>query len=47
MEQGIIKFWNNEKGFGFIEVKNFNSDYFFHVSEIINEDYQPEIGDCV
>ena len=36
MEKGIIKFWNNERGFGFIEAEN-NSDYFFHVSDIISD----------
>jgi len=46
MLKGIIKFWNEERGFGFIEVGEFSHDYdlFFHISSCA-EEYSPTRGD--
>ena len=32
MQSGVIKHWNTEKGYGFIDVDNQNEDVFFHIS---------------
>ncbi|BDD07023.1 cold-shock protein [Aureibacter tunicatorum] len=37
MKQGIVKFFNNEKGFGFITITEFNRDIFVHVTGLIDE----------
>ena len=34
MAYGIVKWFNNHKGFGFIESHEFDSDIFAHVSEV-------------
>ncbi len=44
MQKGKVKFYNNEKGFGFITPENGN-DIFFHVSEI--QGTEPKDGDDV
>ena len=44
MDSGTVKFFNAEKGFGFITPKS-GSDLFFHVSEI--QGRQPQDGDKV
>lgn len=31
---GIIKWFNNEKGFGFIQLENSDKDLFLHYSEV-------------
>ena len=37
MNNGTVKFFNNEKGFGFIKDENSNQEYFVHVSGLIDE----------
>jgi cold shock protein len=37
MNKGIVKFFNNTKGFGFIKDENSDKEYFVHVSGLINE----------
>lgn len=37
MQQGTVKFFNDSKGFGFIKDKNTNTEYFVHVSGLIDE----------
>lgn len=40
MEKGKIKFFKQEKGYGFI-LSDEGKDFFFHISDFINsEDYQ-------
>jgi len=34
MAYGIVKWFNNHKGFGFIESNEFDSDIFAHFSEV-------------
>lgn len=37
MKEGIVKFFNNAKGFGFIKDKETDEEYFVHVSGLIDE----------
>ncbi|WP_207431907.1 cold-shock protein [Sabulibacter ruber] len=37
MNQGKVKFFNTEKGFGFIKDNKSNQEYFVHVSNLIDE----------
>lgn len=39
MVQGTVKWFNNEKGFGFIEVPG-EADVFVHFSAIVEEGYK-------
>lgn len=40
METGIVKWFNNVKGFGFITSEAFEGDIFAHYSEIQSEGYR-------
>ncbi len=37
MQSGIVKFFNESKGFGFIKVEGSDKDVFVHVSGLIDE----------
>ncbi|MBL0309392.1 MAG: cold shock domain-containing protein [Bacteroidetes bacterium] len=37
MNQGTVKFFNNDKGFGFIKDDNSSTEYFVHSSGLINQ----------
>jgi CspA family cold shock protein len=37
MQEGTVKFFNSEKGFGFITPTNSNKDVFVHNSGLIHE----------
>ncbi|MEW6623865.1 MAG: cold-shock protein [Bacillota bacterium] len=39
MKQGTVKWFNNEKGFGFIEVEN-EKDVFVHFSAIVGDGFK-------
>jgi len=44
MNQGTVKFFNNDKGFGFIKDDESNTEYFVHVTGLVD---QIEEGDSV
>lgn len=37
MNNGIVKFFNDSKGFGFIKDQESNQEYFVHVSGLIDD----------
>jgi CspA family cold shock protein len=37
MNTGIVKFFNNSKGFGFIKDKNSDKEYFVHATGLTDE----------
>lgn len=37
MQEGTVKFFNNEKGFGFIKPNDSSEDIFVHVNGLIDE----------
>ncbi len=37
MKKGTVKFFNNSKGFGFIQEENTNEEIFVHLSGIIDD----------
>lgn len=37
MSKGTVKFFNDEKGFGFIKEEGSDKDHFVHVSGLIDE----------
>ncbi|MFC5269866.1 cold-shock protein [Adhaeribacter terreus] len=37
MNIGTVKFFNDSKGFGFIKDDNSNTEYFVHVSGLVDE----------
>lgn len=37
MKKGTVKFFNESRGFGFITEEDSNTDYFVHVSGLIDE----------
>lgn len=44
MKKGTVKFFNQTKGFGFITEEDSNTDYFVHISGLIDDVNQ---GDTV
>ena len=37
MSQGIVKFFNDSKGYGFITEEGTNNEHFVHISGLIDE----------
>jgi len=44
MKKGTVKFFNETKGFGFITEEDSNTDYFVHISGLVDQVSQ---GDAV
>jgi cold shock protein len=44
---GVVKFWNDEKAFGFIVPDDGGADLFAHVSQVSNDCDDPQKGDRV
>jgi CspA family cold shock protein len=40
MQEGIVKFFNSAKGFGFITPVNGGQEIFVHVSGLVNDVYE-------
>ncbi len=36
--KGTVKFFNESKGYGFIQQQDSEEDIFFHISEVLSED---------
>ena len=45
--KGQLKRWNDDKGFGFINVENDNKDIFIHISALKNMNRRPVAGDVI
>jgi len=37
MKEGIVKFFNETKGFGFVKENETNNEYFVHVSGLVDK----------
>lgn len=46
-QSGIIKTWDDDKGFGFIEISGRRKDVFFHISAVETDRRRPKEGDEV
>ena len=44
---GSIKKWNDERGFGFIQEEQTNTEFFAHISSFTSKTPRPEIGERV
>ena len=47
VHRGSVKFFNGEKGFGFIQPEDGTADVFFHISGLLERDPQPQSGELV
>ncbi|MDV2468926.1 cold shock domain-containing protein [Acinetobacter chinensis] len=43
--EGIVKTYNAERGFGFIQCEDNRKDIFFHISDFPNKNQPPQIGE--
>lgn len=46
-KSGIIKRWNDDRGFGFIEVSTSKEEVFLHIKAFRNRTRRPAVGDVV
>ena len=47
MNKGLLKAWNNEKGFGFIKSDTLAHDTFIHISALKHMSRKPKVGDTI
>lgn len=47
METGVLKKWDDAKGFGFISVAGRSSDVFIHISSLKLMPRKPQVGDTI
>ncbi len=45
--RGKVKFYKQDKGYGFLEKEDKQGDIFFHVSDLVDRDHNPQQGDQV
>ncbi|MBA7622578.1 putative cold shock protein A [subsurface metagenome] len=45
--QGIVKSYNEKKGYGFIAREDNQGDLFFHVSDLVDRNHNPQQNDEV
>lgn len=43
--EGKIKTYNDERGFGFIQIEGERKDLFFHIKDLPNKQIQPKVGE--
>lgn len=44
-QEGKIKTYNEERGFGFIEIEGQRKDLFFHIKDFPNKNLPPKVGE--
>ncbi|WP_252718453.1 cold shock domain-containing protein, partial [Acinetobacter lwoffii] len=44
-QEGKIKTYNEDRGFGFIQIEGQSKDLFFHVKDFPNKNVPPRIGE--
>jgi cold shock CspA family protein len=47
MNKGLLKAWNDEKGFGFIKSDTIEHDTFIHISALKHMSRKPKVGDTI
>lgn len=47
MNKGLLKAWNDEKGFGFIKSDTLAHDTFIHISALKHMSRKPKVGDII
>lgn len=47
MNKGLLKAWNDEKGFGFIKSDTQSHDTFIHISALKHMSRKPKVGDTI
>ncbi|TMO05181.1 cold-shock protein [Pseudoalteromonas sp. S327] len=47
MNKGLLKAWNDEKGFGFIKSDSLAHDTFIHISALKHMSRKPKVGDTI
>ena len=47
MNKGLLKAWNDEKGFGFIKSETLAHDTFIHISALKHMSRKPKVGDTL
>jgi cold shock CspA family protein len=47
VHKGILKFWKNDKGYGFIKSEELKKDVFIHMSTLSSMSRKPRKGDVI